>query len=115
MASTGSPRASSAPVPAPAASDWTVQVADTIESVIGSVRDKTTIPVETIARALVYGILIAVAGITALVLLTVVLVRALSYVMPVWGADALLGGLFTLVGMFLWRKRRPAAAKNDKR
>lgn len=115
MASPGSPRASSAPVPAPASPDWTVQVADTIESVIGSVRDKTTVPVETIARALVYGILIATAGITALVLLTVVLVRALSYVMPVWGADAALGGLFTLAGMFLWRKRRPAAPKHDQR
>src|SRR5688500_13107107 len=75
--------------------DWTVQVADTIESVVGSVRDKTAVPLETVARALVYGILVSVIGTTALILVTIALVRVLSYVIEVWAAYAIIGGLFT--------------------
>jgi hypothetical protein len=101
------PRSDAPPSPAATTSaDWTVQVADTIESVVGSVRSKTAVPLETIARALVYGILVAVMGLAALVLTTIVLVRLLSYVLPVWGADLLLGAIFSLAGLFLWRKRR---------
>jgi len=94
--------------------DWTVQVADTIESVVGSVRDKTAVPLETVARALVYGILIAVLGTTALVLGVVILVRVLSYVLEVWAVYTILGAIFTLTGMFLWRKRRPAGDPSKK-
>lgn len=95
--------------------DWTVQVADTIESVVGSVRSKTAVPLETLARALVYGILVAVMGTAALVLMTIVLVRLLSYVLPVWGADLLLGAMFSAAGLFLWRKRRrPGDAPSKK-
>ena len=90
--------------------DWTVQVADTIESVVGSVRAKTAVPLETIARALVYGILLAVMGSAALILSTIVLVRVLSYWLEVWAVDLILGAIFTLLGLFLWRKRRPNAA-----
>ena len=94
--------------PATSSADWTVQVADTIESVVGSVRDKTAVPLETVARALVYGIVIATLGVTALVLGTIMAIRLLSYVLEVWAAYAIVGGLFTLGGMFLWRKRRPS-------
>lgn len=73
---------------------------------VGSVRDKTALPLETIARAVVYGIVIAVVGTAALVLLTVALVRAGTYVLPVWAVDAILGGLFTIAGLLSWRKRR---------
>ena len=95
--------------------DWTVQVADTIESVVGSVRDKTAVPLETIARALVYGILMAVMGVTALVLVTIILVRVLSYVLEVWAVYGIVGGLFTVLGLFLWRKRRPAGDDKSKK
>ena len=95
--------------------DWTVQVADTIESVVGSVRDKTAVPLETVARALVYGIVLGTMGITALVLATILGIRALSYVLEVWAAYLILGGLFTLAGMFLWRKRRPSSGPDAKK
>ena len=101
--------------PATTSADWTVQVADTIESVVGSVRDKTAVPLETVARALVYGIVLGTMGVTALVLVTILLVRVLDYAMPIWAAYLLLGAIFTLVGMFLWRKRRaPAGTDNSK-
>jgi hypothetical protein len=102
--------ASGAAVPSTTGSDWTVQVADTIESVVGSIRDKTAVPAETIARAVVYGILIAVMGGAAFVLFTAALVRLLDNWLRVWAIYAILGGLFTVIGLFLWRKRRPRAS-----
>ena len=112
MASPVEPRPTSAgspAVPAGVPQDWTVQVTDTIESVVGSIRDKTTVPAETVARGLVYGILIGVMGAAALVLLTVGVVRLLDNWLRIWAIYAILGGLFTLLGLFLWRKRRPPA------
>lgn len=91
-------------------SDWTVQVADTIESVVGSVRSKTAAPLETVARALVYGIIVSTMGVAALVLGTILSIRLLDYLLPIWAAYAILGGLFTVGGLFLWRKRRPPSA-----
>lgn len=108
MATPVAPRPT-APGPSPAASpDWTVQVADTIESVVDSVRNKTAVRLETVARALVYGIIVGTMGVTALVLVTILSIRVLDYVLPVWAAYAVLGGLFTSMGLLLWRKRRSA-------
>ena len=112
MAATNEPgfRAAAA---SPPTDDWAAQVADTIESVVGAVRDKTTVKLETVARAVVFGILIAVMGLAALVLVTIVLVRLGTYVAPVWAVYAVLGTLFTLVGLFLWSRRQPDQAKGS--
>ena len=104
-----SPVESRAPsTPSPAGGDWTVQIADTIESVVGSVSSKTVI-VETAARGLVYGVLILVMASAAMTLLTVALVRILDNAFRIWAVYAILGGVFTVVGLFLWRMRRPRA------
>ncbi|HUQ39949.1 MAG TPA: hypothetical protein VM030_07310 [Acidimicrobiales bacterium] len=97
---------------AAAGDDWAVHTADTIVSVVDAVRSKTTVPLTTVARGLVYGIIAGVMGTMALVLLAVALVRALDAYLPgdVWSAHAVTGGIFTLGGLFLWRKRRPPAS-----
>lgn len=87
--------------------DWPVQVAGTIESVVGAVRDKTTVPVETVARALVYGVLIAVMGTTAFVLVTIAGVRLLDGVLRIWAVYVIFGGLFCALGALSWAYRRP--------
>lgn len=91
-------------------SDWTAQAADTIESVVGSIRDRTAVPAETAARALVYGILIVVMGSASAVLLTVGAVRLLDNWLRIWAVYMILGGLFTAAGLLLWRMRRPTAS-----
>lgn len=94
-------------MPAPATgSDWTVQAADTVERVVGGIRDKTTVPLTTVARALVYGLLAAVMGTSVLVLLCIAVVRALDAYLPgeVWSAHLLIGGIFTVAGALLLRK-----------
>ena len=96
-----------APKPAPEP-DWAAQTADSIERVVTSIRSKTADPLDRVVRVVTYGILAAVLGLTVVVLLTVALVRALNVVVPgqVWSAHLVVGGIFTLVGLFLWTKRR---------
>lgn len=88
--------------------DWAAQTADTIERVIGSVRGKTSEPVERFARVVVYGLVAAFLGTAAVVLLAILIVRVLDVTIPgeVWPAHLIAGGIFTVLGLFLWRKRR---------
>jgi uncharacterized membrane protein len=95
----------------PSGSDWTVQTADRIESVVEVVRDKTTVPVTKVARAVVYGLIAGVMGSVAMVLLAVAVFRLNVYVpvdrvgRKVYIAYFAVGAIFLLAGMFLWRKR----------
>jgi hypothetical protein len=95
--------------------DWAAQTADQIEKVVVSIRSKTADPLDRVVRIVVYGIVAAVLGIAALVLLSIGLVRALDVLIPgaVWSAHVVLGGIFTVVELFLWTKRRqPADAES---
>ncbi len=109
MALTGQARA-----PAPGDdSDWTVQAADTVERVVGAVRDKTSVPLTTVARAIVYGLVAAVMGVAALTLVAIGLVRAVNAYVPgeVWAAHLIVGGIFSLAGVFLLRKANAGEPK----
>jgi hypothetical protein len=66
--------------PSNAGRDWAGQAADTIETVVLTVKDKTTVPLQTVARGLVYGLVVAVVGV---VLLVVTLIGAVR-VADVW-------------------------------
>lgn len=87
--------------------DWAAQTADSIERIVGSVRSKTTDPVERVARILVYGLVAAIVGVAALVLVAVLVIRVLDILIPgeVWSAYVAAGGIFTVSGLLLWRKR----------
>ncbi len=89
--------------------DWPVQATDTVERLVGSIRAKTTVPLTTVARAIVYGLVAAVMGTAVVVLLAIFAVRIINVYLPedVWAAHLIVGMLFTLIGLFLWSKRRP--------
>ena len=95
--------------------DWPAQAADTIVRVVGQVRDATTGKVESAARAIVYGLLAGILGAVIAVLVAIAGVRLLDVYLPsdqvgddhVWLAHLLIGTVFTVGGMFLWRKRHP--------
>ena len=72
---TGTPAPGSAPTPA---SDWPAQAADTIERVVGTVRDKTTGQLVTAARWIVYGTFAALVGLAVAVLFALAAVRAID-------------------------------------
>ncbi len=99
-----------APPPRPER-DWTTEAADRIESVVNTVREKTTAPVQKIAAAVVYGLVAGLLGAMALILALVGLFRLHVYLpfhpegRRVWISYLALGAIFTTVGGFLWRKR----------
>lgn len=95
--------------------DWTVQAADTIERVVGGVRDKTAVPLTTVARAVVFGLLAAVMGTTALIFVAIGLVRFVDVYLPgeVWGAYLLVGGIFTVAGALTLRKATAAKTARE--
>ena len=91
-----------------ASGDWATQVVDELEGFVKSVSSKTTQPLRTISRAIVYGLMMAGIATAVLLLFTIGAVRGLTNLLGgrAWAADAILGGIFAIAGMFLWRKRR---------
>jgi len=99
-----------------------VQAADTIESFVGTIRQKTVVPATTVARAIVYGLVAAVLGIVILIMAITILVRLGTVYLPGWFADkhgrsawatqVFLGGILTVGGLFLIRKASAKPAKN---
>jgi hypothetical protein len=108
------PRTGMAPPPvAPALTgDWPAQAADAVVDLVGTVRDKTVAPLLKVARAVVYGVLIAVVGTMALVLSVIFAIRIIDVYLPgdVWSAYLLLGSIFTLAGFVMWSRRKPSSA-----
>ena len=98
--------------------NWAPQLADTIERVVGQVRDKTTKPVIMVARGLVFGLLAAIVGVFALVVALIGLLRGVqaiiewpfSHPTAVWASYVLIGGLFSVAGAFCMTKRNPKEA-----
>jgi predicted lysophospholipase L1 biosynthesis ABC-type transport system permease subunit len=98
--------------------NWAPQLADTIERVVGTVRDKTTRPVIMAARGVVFGLIAAFVGVFALVIALIGLLRGVqaiiewptSHETSVWVSYLVVGGLFCLAGAFLMSKRNPKEA-----
>jgi hypothetical protein len=94
--------------------NWPVDMADTVERVVGTVRQKATKPVVHVTRAIVYGLLGVFLGLTAVVLLLIVLTRALQALLElavepaqaVYLSYLILGGILSLGGLLLLRKRQ---------
>ena len=58
--------------------NWAADIADTIERVVGTVRDRTTKPLVTASRGLVFGLLAAILGVVALTLLIIAASRGIA-------------------------------------
>ena len=96
--------------------NWAPDLADTVERVVGAVRDKTTAKAVTLVRALVFGIVIGVAAVVAIVLAVIVGLRLVQNVVNIGGwidrdtavgiSYLVLGGILALAGMFMMGKRR---------
>ena len=100
------------PRPARTEPDLADQAADAVINLVDTVRSKTTGPVLTVARAVVYGLIGLFAGLVAAVLLAIALVRLIDVYLPgeVWSAHLLVGAVFTLAGFLVWTKRNAAEA-----
>src|SRR3954467_11169351 len=97
------------PSPAP---DWPARTADSIERVVTTVRDRTTRPLLIAGRAVVYGLLAAIVGVSAFVLFSIIVLRVLVILTDrVWLSYMILGALFAVLGLVLLRLRRPTVAE----
>ncbi|HEX4981094.1 MAG TPA: hypothetical protein VFV63_05320 [Ilumatobacteraceae bacterium] len=93
--------------------NWAPDLADTVERVVGSVRQKTTDNVVKAARIVVFGLLGAVLGLTALILLVIIFTRAVQALLDfavtparaVYISYFIVGGICCLLGALLMKKR----------
>jgi len=93
--------------------DWPQQAAGMIVDTVGKVRDKTTGPILSISRWIVYGTLAALLGLLIFLLLFIAAIRGTTEVLQwltgeqdiVWLTYALIGIPFVGAGLFLWSKR----------
>ncbi len=123
-ATTSSPAQIVAP-PAPDTTDWPAQATDSILNLVDNVRDKTTGPALTAARALVYGTIIFLLAIPLGIMLLVGAMRGLEGILlfigektgwafltdPMYLVYLIFGVLFVLVSRYLFRKAaKPGAA-----
>ncbi|GMU79506.1 MAG: hypothetical protein AMXMBFR46_22970 [Acidimicrobiia bacterium] len=91
--------------------DWATQATDTIDQVVGLVRDKTVVPARAASKAIVYGLLAGLFVAVAVVLLIVAFFRGVFIITGrVWGAYLWTGALMVLLGALCWTRR---SAKND--
>jgi hypothetical protein len=94
--------------------DWPARASASIVDYVGQVRDKTTGPALVASRTAVYMVAIAMIAFVILIVLLLGLFRLLvvsSGYLPFveadesWVAHYVLGGIFLLAGIFLWRMK----------
>ncbi len=122
ITSTGAAAAGAMPPTSGLHGDWPAQATDAIVNAVGAVRDRTTGPIMTAARALVFGLFAVVLGLVVLVMVLIALIRLLDEALPsgVWLPYLILGLLFVVVGAVVFHKRKqqpasPASGGNTRR
>ena len=93
--------------------DYPSQIADLLESLANRFRSLTVDRVAGWARWTGVGIFAAMLGIVLAIFLTIGLVRLLGGLVGMGWAYTIIGGLFVLIGMFLWRLRVPREVAQD--
>ena len=118
------PTTSRTPVPTngKAPVSWSDQAADTVETIVLTVKDKTTVPLQTAARAIVYGLIVVVLAVILLVAGIVAFVRFADVYFLGWAGIKqdqhrvyivylVLGMVFCAAGFVCWSRRTPKAGK----
>ena len=79
---------------------------DTIDSVVATVNDKAVRPAVVAARGIVFGVIIAVTGVTVVIMFCIGFIR-LSTILGhrVWASYIFLGLVFSIVGAILYSRR----------
>ena len=93
--------------------NWAADVADLVEDKVQRFRHMTTDKVVMLTRSLVFGLLGLILGIALAVLALIAVTRGLqallglgvSHETSVWASYLIMGGLLSLIGALLMRKR----------
>ena len=79
---------------------------ETIDTVVAAVNDKAVRPAIVAARAIVFGVIIAVIGITALIVFCIMFIRLTTIAgHRICGSYIVLGLLFSGIGAFIYSRR----------
>jgi len=92
---------------------WATDLADTVERVVGDVREKATTPAVHVARGIVFGLLAGILGLVAVTLLIIGATRGLQVLLDfgmsraraVYASYLIMGGILCLAGALLLRRR----------
>ena len=95
--------------------NWAPELADTVERVVGTIRDKATLKAVTVVRAIVFGLIIGITAIVAIVLFLILGTKFLQILINLGGAIEedvavgvsylLMGAILCLAGWICMRKR----------
>ncbi len=85
--------------------DFPTQIADFLEDTANKIRSMTVDRLFSAAKWTGVGIVAALLGFVLFIFLVVGLVRLLAGLVGMQWAYTIIGGLFVVVGMFLWRLR----------
>ena len=96
---------------------WPEQATDAVVKAVDTVREKTTGPLQTASRGVVYGVLAAVLGTMVAVLLIIALIRGVDTLVNlvvdppnIWITYLIVGVIFLVGGWVVFRRRRLAEA-----
>jgi uncharacterized membrane protein YedE/YeeE len=97
---------------------FAADLADRVEHYVAAIRDRATTPLVHLARAVVYGLLAAFLGVTALVLFAIGATRALQSLLDlvvgkpqaVYLSYLIVGGILCVAGLLVLRMRRTSDA-----
>jgi hypothetical protein len=98
--------------------NWATETTDLLVSLIDKVRSQTTTKVIYAARAVVFGLIAVIVGTFALVIAFVLLMRglqslldlAVTWEQAVYLSYFIVGGVLSVLGMVLFKKRNTAAS-----
>lgn len=97
--------------------NWATNVVDSVDRIVTTVRDKTTTPLVKVTRGVVYGLFAGILGMVAVVLTLIIATRLIQAAFDavvttprsVYLSYFTVGGLLTLAGWMLLRKRFEAS------
>jgi hypothetical protein len=79
---------------------------DTIDTVVATVNDKAVRPALVAARSIVFGIVIAVIGITVVIMFCIGFIRLTTIAgHRIWASYIVLGLIFSAIGAVLYARR----------
>jgi len=100
--------------PTPVDDDWSAQQADRIVGWVDTLKSYSTDKVVLALRAVVFGLVVLVLALSAIVLLTIAMVRMADAYLPIgagvgdatWAAHLFVGSMLAIVGLGAWGSRR---------
>ena len=93
--------------------DFPTQIADFLEDTASKVRSMTVDRLAGWAKWTGVGIIAALLGLVMVIFFVVGLTRLLAGLVGMQWSYTIIGGLFLVIGMFLWRLRIPREASQD--